>query len=52
MAPQEHSCATTANPGYPNTPESQENDLTSNLLTMIETFNEEMNKFLTKIQQK
>ena len=35
---------TTASPGYPN-------DLKSNLLKMIETFKEEMNKSLKEIQE-
>lgn len=50
MAPPEHNYPTTASPVYPNTPESQENDLMPNLTKMIETFKEETNKFLTETQ--
>ena len=40
-----------ASPGYPNTHGTQENDLKSNLMKMIETFKEEMNKSLKEIQE-
>lgn len=38
----------TANPEYPTIPESQENDLKSNLMTIIEVLKEEMNNPLKK----
>jgi hypothetical protein len=42
---------TTASSEYLNTAESQENNLKSNLMKMIETFKEEMNTFLKEIQE-
>lgn len=41
----------TSSTGYPNIPEEQENDLTSHLMKTIEAFNEEINKYLVKIQE-
>jgi hypothetical protein len=38
-------------PGYPNTTETQENDLKPNFINMIETFKEEMNKSLKEMQK-
>ena len=35
---------TAANPGYPNTPEAQENELKSNFIKMIDGFKEKINK--------
>jgi hypothetical protein len=37
-----HSYLTTASPGYPNTTETQENDLKHNLMKIIGAFKEEM----------
>ena len=51
MAPSEHSYPTTPSPGYPNTTKTQENDLKSNLIKMIEAFKEESNKYLNEIQE-
>lgn len=51
MAPSEHSYLTTATPGYPNTTQAQENDLKSNLIMIIDTFKEEINKSFKEIQQ-
>jgi hypothetical protein len=41
-----HSYPTTASPRYTNRTAAQENDLKSNLIKMIEAFNEEINKTL------
>lgn len=49
MAPPEHSYTTTASPGYPNTTEAEENDVKANLIKIIETFKEEMNKSRNEI---
>jgi hypothetical protein len=49
MTPSEYSYPTTASPGYPDTTETQENHLKSNLIKMIEAFKEEMNKSLKEI---
>ena len=38
LASSEPSSSTTANPGYPNTPEKQDSDLKSNLMMTIEEF--------------
>jgi hypothetical protein len=46
MIPPKHSYPTTASPGYPNTTKTQENDLQSNLIQMIEAIKEEMYKSL------
>jgi hypothetical protein len=35
---------TTASPGYPNSPEEQDNDIESHLTKMIEVFQEERKK--------
>jgi hypothetical protein len=50
MTPSEYSYPTIASPGYPNTSESQGNDLKFSLIKMIEVFKEEMNKSLEEIQ--
>jgi hypothetical protein len=47
----EHSYLTTATPGYPNTTQAQENDLKSNLIMIIDTFKEKINKSFKEIQQ-
>lgn len=44
MIPTNHNYSTTASPGYPNTPETWENDLKFKLTKMMEVFQEEMNK--------
>ena len=44
MEPPKPSYSITANPGYSNKHEVQEDDLKSNLIKMIEVFKEEMNK--------
>jgi hypothetical protein len=46
MTPLDHSCPTTTSPGYLNTTETQENDLTYTPIKMIEAFKDEMNKSL------
>ena len=51
MAPPEHNCPTAASPGYPNTTITEEDDLKSNFITMIEAFKEEINKSLKEIQE-
>ena len=51
MAPPELSCAATTNPVYPKETETQEEDLKSSLIKMIEAFKEEMNKSLKEIQE-
>ena len=38
LASSEPSSPTTANPGYPNTPEKQDYDLKSHLMMMVEDF--------------
>ena len=43
MAPLEPSTPTTANPGYPNTPEKQELDLKSHFMMLIEDFKKDIN---------
>jgi hypothetical protein len=50
-APTEPSYPITASPGYFNTTEAQENDLKSNLVKMIESFEDEMNKSLKEIKE-
>jgi hypothetical protein len=49
ITPLEHSYPSTASPEYPNTSKTQESDLKSNLVKMIEDFKEEMNKFHKEI---
>jgi hypothetical protein len=44
VIPPKHSYPTAASPEYPNAPETQESDLKPNLIKMIESFKEEMNK--------
>ena len=51
MPPLEPSSPTTANPGYPNENEAQENGLKFNFIKMIEAFKEEMNKSLKEIHE-
>jgi hypothetical protein len=51
MVPPESSYPTTANTGYPNENEAEENDPKSNFIKMTETFKEEMNKFLKEIKE-
>jgi hypothetical protein len=46
-----YSYTTIASPGYHNTNKAQENDLKSNLIMMIESFREKMNKSLKGIQE-
>jgi hypothetical protein len=45
-ASSEHSMPTTANPGYPNTPEKQDSDLKSYFMRLVEDFKKNMNKSL------
>jgi hypothetical protein len=49
MALSELSSPTTASPGYPNTLEGQDNDLTLHLMKMTEAFEEEIHNFLEEI---
>ena len=51
MAPPELSYPATTNFECPNIAKAQEDDLKSNLTDKIETFKEEMNKFLKEIQE-
>ena len=51
MAPQVISYLTLASIRYPDTPEEQENDLTSHRMKKIEAFDEEISKYLFKIQE-
>lgn len=44
MTPSKPSYGTIANPGYSNIAEGQENYLKSNLMKMIDTFKEKINK--------
>jgi hypothetical protein len=46
LAPSDPSSPTTVNPAYPNTPEKQDSDLKSYLMTMIEEFNKDINNSL------
>ena len=50
MIPPKQSYSATLCPGYPNTAKTQENDLKSSLVKMIEAFKEEMNKAFKEIQ--
>jgi hypothetical protein len=51
MAPPEPSYPATTNPEYPNETEAQEVDLKFSLIRMIETFKEDINKSLKKVQE-
>ena len=53
-APPEPSFHTTASPGYPNMPEneSQNNDIKSHLMEMIEVFKEDINNIFKELQEK
>lgn len=51
MAPAKHSHPAAANPGDPNTTETQENNLKSNLTKMVEACKEEVDKFLKEMQE-
>lgn len=51
MTSPKHSYPTTANPGYHNITEAQENALKSNLTKMREDFNQEMNKSLKEMEK-
>jgi hypothetical protein len=51
MAPPENSYLATLSPVYPNTPESQENAIKSNLIKIIEPFKEEVNKSLKNLEE-
>jgi hypothetical protein len=51
MTSSEPSHPTTANPGYPNTPEKQDSDLKSLLMMMIEDFKKDINHSLKEIQE-
>ena len=51
MTPPKHNYTTTAIIGYPKADETQENDPKSNLIKMIESFNDEMNKSFEQIQK-
>jgi hypothetical protein len=51
LASSEPSSPTTANPGYPNTPEKQDFDLKSHLMMMIEDFKKDINNSLKEIQE-
>jgi FtsZ-binding cell division protein ZapB len=50
LASSEPSSPTTANPGYPSTPEKQDSDLKSHLMMMIEEF-KDTNHSLKEIQE-
>jgi hypothetical protein len=52
LAPSEPSSPTTANAGYPNTPEKQDSDVKSHRLMMIEDFKNDINNPLKEIQEK
>jgi hypothetical protein len=49
-AQRQPSSPTTASPGYPNTPEKQDNDQNSHLMKMIEAFKETIKNPLKEIQ--
>jgi hypothetical protein len=49
MAPLKPNYPATENPGYLKETETQEDDLKSNLINMIEVFTEQMSKFLKEI---
>ena len=51
MASSEPSSPTTASPGYLNTLEKKDLDLTSHLMMMIEDFKNDINKSLKEIQE-
>jgi hypothetical protein len=51
LASSEPSSPTTASPGYPITPETQESDLKSHLLMMTEDFKKDINNSLKEIQE-
>jgi uncharacterized protein YukE len=51
LASSELSYPTTMSPGYINTPEKQDSDLKSHLMTMIEDFKEHINNSLKEIQE-
>lgn len=51
MIPPMHSNPTTTNPGYPNTTETKESILKSDLIKMVEAFKEEVNKSLKDLQE-
>ena len=51
MVLSEPSYPATTNPGYPNETEAQEVDLKFSLIRMIETFKEDINKSLKKVQE-
>ena len=51
MTPSVTSYPTLGKIGYPDTPEEQENDLTSHRMKKIEAFDEEISKYLFKIQE-
>jgi hypothetical protein len=46
----EHSTPTSANPGYPNTPEKQDSDLKSYLMMLVEDIKKGFNNSLKEIQ--
>ena len=45
------SSPTTANPGYPNTPEKQDSELKSHIMMMIKEFKKDINNSLKEIQE-
>ena len=51
LASSEPSSPTTRSPGYPNTPEKQDSNLTSHLMMIIEDFKEDINNSLKEIQE-
>jgi hypothetical protein len=51
LASSEPCSPTTANPGYPNTPEKQVSDLKSHFIMMIEDFKKDISNLLKEIQE-
>ena len=50
MAASEPNSSTTASPGYPNTPEKQDQDLKSLVMMLLEEHEKDINKALKEIQ--
>jgi hypothetical protein len=51
LASSEPSSPTTANPGYPNTPEKRDSDLKLHLMMVVEEFKKDINHSLKEIQE-
>jgi hypothetical protein len=47
----EHNTATTASPGYPNTPEKHDSDFKTYLIMLVEDFKIEINNSLKEMQE-